>query len=56
MVIARLKEHLLLMDCAGDFRRVSSEVEVSPDGLLRYRPPTEGVIVERIISLVELVA
>jgi hypothetical protein len=54
--LTSLVEHLLLLHGAGDLRGLAGEVEVLANVLLRSRAGAEGVVVEGIVGLVELVA
>jgi len=48
-------EHMLLLHGLFDFGGLTSEIKVLPNILLRSRLITEGVIVESIVGLIELI-
>lgn len=54
--LARLVEHLLLLQRVLDHGSLPGEVEILANRLLRGRPAAEGVVVEHIVAVVERIA
>ena len=55
-LLASLEQHLLLVQRVGHHGRLAGEVEILAHGLLGRRAVAEGVIVEVIVGVIELVA
>jgi hypothetical protein len=54
--LSSLPEHLILMDGVGNLVCLASEIEVFADVLLGCRFGSKSIVVECVVSLVELVA